>query len=72
MFCPTQPACGNAIQKGLDSLKTRIQARCANPQSAPALSAVRDIVRMEALRQRLGAQDDLSFACREQIWGARL
>ncbi len=66
-FCSTQPACENAIVKGLDSLETRIQARCANPQSAPAISAVRDIVRMEALRQRLGAQDDISIACREQI-----
>jgi hypothetical protein len=68
-FCDAQPRCGEAMQLGLDSLQTRIQSRCAN-QTLPALAAVRQIISMESLRQRLGAQDDISFTCREQIMRA--
>ena len=42
-------------------------SRCANTQNLPAVQAVRQIVSMESLRQRLGAQDDISVNCREQI-----
>ena len=66
-FCDTQPACGNAMLKGLQSLKTRIEGRCANPQNLPSLGAVSAILRMESFRRRLGAEDDLSEVCREQI-----
>ena len=66
-FCDLQPRCGEAMKLGLDSLKTRITSRCANTQTLPALQAVRQLVSMESLRQRLGAQDDISVNCREQI-----
>ena len=66
-FCDTQPRCGEAMDLGLDSLKTRITRRCANTGNLPALGAIRQIISMEALRQRLGAQDDISVNCREQI-----
>jgi hypothetical protein len=66
-FCDLQPRCGEAMQLSLDSLKTRITNRCASTQNLPAVQAVRQIVSMESLRQRLGAQDDISVNCREQI-----
>ena len=66
-FCETQPACGDARTKMLSSLATRIQARCANPALLPTLSAIRDLARMEATRQELGAVDDLSAECRGTI-----
>ena len=66
-FCVTQPACGAANGKSLQSLDTRVASRCANPAFLPAISAVRDLVRMEATRLRLGASSDSSAPCREQI-----
>ena len=67
-FCPTQPACGAATAQALDSLETRVEGRCtASRQNAPTLRAIRDIVRMEALRARLGAEGDISLACREEV-----
>ena len=66
-FCDTQPRCGEAMRLGLDSLRTRITRRCADTGNLPALGAVRQIIGMEALRQRLGAEDDISVNCREQI-----
>jgi len=66
-FCVTQPACGNAKSVAITSLNTRISQRCASPDTLPAISAVRDLVRMQAMREQLEATDDPGASCREQV-----
>jgi hypothetical protein len=67
-FCITQPSCEGAVKVALQSLATRIQGRCTGGrQNAPTMRAYRDLIKMEALRRQLGAQGDLSAACRDGI-----
>jgi hypothetical protein len=72
-FCESQPACGTAKARALDSLRTRIENRC-DPQDVPTMGAIREILSLEAMRRQLpfDAEDDLSADCRERMLRAIL
>lgn len=75
-FCASQPVCGQALQKAFDSAATLIDERCVSGRANPQLSAVRDLVRLAALHQRVAlasgqnASEDPGKVCRDEILGA--
>jgi Tol biopolymer transport system component len=71
-FCQSEPTCGQAIQRGLDSLTVLVDQQCEAGRANPEIERVVALIELEGMRATLGAQDDASFACREQIMASLL
>ena len=71
-FCSTQPVCGQAVDKALDSLRVLVEERCASARLTPSVGAVRDVTGYEALRQHLGANDNITTDCQHDILAAMI